>query len=337
MNNTLIANPGRAAEYRPPIHVLDLTPTVAEIRAEVMTALSGTQKTLPCKLFYDERGSRLFDEICNLPEYYTTRTELGIMREYAGEMASTIGPCPLIVEYGSGSSVKTRVLLDHLPDALAYVPIDISGKHLMNSVAALQHRYPDLSILPVCADYTRPIALPDIQQADSDRTVAYFPGSTIGNLDPAAAIAFLRSVRSTCGRDSRLLIGVDLKKDPSTIHAAYNDAAGVTAAFNLNILRRLNREIGSDFDLNLFCHYAFYNPRLGRVEMHLVSREQQHVFFPEGGSVYFEEGETIHTECCYKYTPQEFAELADAAGYCSEKVWLDDRHLFSVQFFKGAG
>ena len=182
------------------------------------------------------------------------------MREYAAEMASAIGPCPLIVEYGSGSSVKTRVLTRPPADADAYIPIDISGKHLMNSVAALQRRYPDLSILPVCADYTRPIALPDIDEADSARTVAYFPGSTIGNMDPAAALAFLRSVRATCGRDSRLLIGVDLKKDPSTIHAAYNDSAGVTAAFNLNILRRLNHEIGSDFELDSFCHYAFYNP-----------------------------------------------------------------------------
>jgi dimethylhistidine N-methyltransferase len=337
MNNTLIANPGRASEYRPPVHAVDLAPSVNEVRAEVMTTLSGPQKMLPCKLFYDEYGSRLFDEICNLPEYYTTRTELGIMRQYAMEIASAIRPCPLIVEYGSGSSVKTRVLLDHLPDAVAYVPIDISGKHLMNSVAALQRRYRYLLILPVCADYTRPIDLPDIDQADSVRTVAYFPGSTIGNLDPLAAVEFLESVRATCGRDSRLLIGVDLKKDPSTIHAAYNDSAGVTAAFNLNILRRLNREIGSNFELNSFCHYAFYNPWLGRVEMHLVSREQQQVFFRESGSVDFEEGETIHTESCYKYTLQEFADLAAAAGYRRERVWLDARNWFSVQLFEAAG
>lgn len=259
------------------------------------------------------------------------------MRQYVTEMASAIGPCPLIVEYGSGSSVKTRILLDHLPDAVAYVPIDISGKHLIYSATALQRRYRDLSILPVCADYTRPIALPYIDQADSARTAAYFPGSTIGNLDPAAAIAFLESVRATCGGDSRLLIGVDLKKDPSTIHAAYNDSAGVTAAFNLNILRRLNHEIGSDFELNSFCHYAFYNPCLSRVEMHLVSREHQEVFFPGGGSVYFDEGETIHTESCYKYTLQEFADLAAAAGYRSKRVWLDARNWFSVQFFEGAG
>ncbi len=337
MNNTLIANAGRASDYRPPVHALDLAPSATEVLAEVMAALSGHQKTLPCKLFYDERGSSLFDKICDLPEYYTTRTELGIMREYAAKIASAIGPCPLIVEYGSGSSVKTRILLDHLPDAVAYVPIDISGKHLINSAAALQRRYRDLSILPVCADYTRPIALPDIHQANSDRIVAYFPGSTIGNLDPAAAIAFLRSVRATCGRDSRLLIGVDLKKDPSTIHAAYNDSAGVTAAFNLNILRRLNHEVGSNFELNSFYHYAFYNPRLGRVEMHLVSKERQQVFFPGGGGVYFDEGETIHTECCYKYTLGDFAELAAAAGYRRERVWLDERNWFSVQLFEGIG
>jgi dimethylhistidine N-methyltransferase len=337
MNNTLIENTGRATDYWPPVQALDLAPTAKEVRAEVMATLSGPQKMLPCKLFYDEYGSRLFDQICKLPEYYTTRTELAIMREYAGEMASAIGPCPLLVEYGSGSSVKTRILIDQLPDADAYVPIDISGKHLLNSVAALQRRYPYLSILPVCADYTRPIALPDIDQADSARTVAYFPGSTIGNMDPAAAIAFLRSVRATCGQNSRLLIGVDLKKDPSTIHAAYNDSAGVTAAFNLNILRRLNHEIGSNFELDSFCHYAFYNPCLGRVEMHLVSREEQQVSLPEGGTVYFDEGETIHTESCYKYTLQEFVDLAAAAGYLSKRVWSDARNWFSVQFFEGAG
>jgi dimethylhistidine N-methyltransferase len=337
MNNTLIANAEPASEYQVPVDALDLAPSVNEMRAEVMTGLSCPKKTLPCKLFYDEYGSRLFDEICNLPEYYTTRTELQIMRQCAAEMASVIGPCPIIVEYGSGSSVKTRVLLDQLPDAAAYIPIDISGEHLMNSAAALQRRYRDLSILPICADYTRPIALPDIGEAASGRNVAYFPGSTIGNLDPEAAIPFLRSIRATCGGDSRLLIGVDLKKNPATIHAAYNDSAGVTAAFNLNILRRLNREIGSDFEADSFCHYAFYNPWLGRVEMHLVSKRQQQVLFPGGEGVYFEEGETIHTESCYKYTLQEFADLAAAAGYRRERVWLDARNWFSVQLFEGEG
>jgi dimethylhistidine N-methyltransferase len=336
MSNTLTANAVRVAGYFRPVEALDLAPSRDQIRAEAVIALSGPQKTLPCKLFYDERGSRLFDEICDLPEYYPTRTELKIMRDYAAEMAVAIGPRAIIVEYGSGSSVKTRVLLDHLPNASSYIPIDISGEHLLNAARDLQDTYPGLSILPVCADYTRPLALASIPKNAFKRTVAYFPGSTIGNLEPAAALAFLRSMRATCGRESRLLIGVDLKKDPSMIHAAYNDAAGVTAAFNLNVLRHLNREIGSDFELDAFCHYAFYDPRLGRVEMHLVSTEQQEVFFPGGGSIYFDEGETIHTESCYKYTLQEFADLAEIAGYRRVNVWLDDQGMFSVQLFEGA-
>jgi dimethylhistidine N-methyltransferase len=336
MSNILTATAEGVAYHGRTVKALDLAPSTNQVRAEAMIGLSGPQKTLPCKLFYDERGSKLFDGICELPEYYPTRTELGIMRDYSAEMALEIGPRSVVVEYGSGSSVKTRVLLDNLPDADAYVPIDISGEHLLNAARRLQDRYPDLSILPVCADYTQPLTLACVPKSDSSRTVAYFPGSTIGNMDPAAAIAFLRSIRATCGRDSRLLIGLDLKKDPATIHAAYNDAAGVTAAFNLNVLRRLNAECGCDFELDAFCHYAFYDPRLGRVEMHLVSTEQQEVFFPGGGSIYFDEGETIHTESCYKYTLQGFADLAAIAGYRRVNVWLDDQSMFSVQLFEGA-
>jgi len=336
MSNILTADDACAAERGRLLEPLDLAPSTDQVRAEAMNALSGAQKTLPCRLFYDERGSKLFDEICDLPEYYPTRTELGIMRDYAADMAAELGPRPVIVEYGSGSSVKTRVLLDELPNADAYIPIDISGEHLLNAARDLQDRYPALSVLPVCADYTRPLTLASIPKHDTSRNVAYFPGSTIGNMEPAAASAFLRSIRATCGRESRLLIGLDLKKEPSTIHAAYNDAAGVTAAFNLNVLRRLNSECGSNFELDAFCHYAFYNPTLGRVEMHLVSMERQHVSFPGGGSIYFEEGETIHTENCYKYTLQEFADLAAGVGYRCENVWLDEQNWFSVQLFKGA-
>ncbi|MDB6172149.1 MAG: methyltransferase [Chthoniobacteraceae bacterium] len=337
MNDALAVNAECAASYRTPMQALDLAPSADEVRAEVITAIAGPQKMLPSKLFYDEHGSGLFDKICELPEYYPTRTELGIMRDYATEIAFAIGPRALIVEYGSGSSIKTRILLDHLRDAVAYVPIDISGKYLVNSAAALQQRYPDLSIFPVCADYTRPLVLPDVDGTVSARIVAYFPGSTIGNLEPAAARAFLTSIRTTCGRESGLLIGVDLKKSPSTIHAAYNDAHGVTAAFNLNILRRLNHEIGSNFELDTFCHYAFYNPSLGRVEMHLVSEKQQHVFVPGIGNIRFDEGETIHTENCYKYTLQEFTNLAADAGYRRKRVWWDAQNWFSVQFFEGEG
>jgi len=335
MSNTLTKSPVYTAPYRSLTEALDLAPSTAQVRAEVMTALAGPQKTLPCKFLYDEHGSTLFDEICDLPEYYPTRTELKITRDYATEIAATIGARSAVVEYGSGSSVKTRVLLDHLADTFAYVPIDISREHLVNAARTLQYRYPDLSIFPVCADYTRPLVLPALSKAKSAQTVAYFPGSTIGNLEPVAALAFLRSIRATCGGNSRLLIGVDLKKDPSTIHAAYNDSAGVTAAFNLNVLRRLNHEIGSNFELDSFCHYAFYNPSLSRVEMHLVSLERQHVSFPGGESIRFEAGETIHTESCYKYTLQEFADLAAAAGYRRRHAWVDAQNWFSVQLFEG--
>jgi dimethylhistidine N-methyltransferase len=336
MSNVLTADAVSVAAQGRLLEPLDFAPSADEVRAEAMAGLSGRQKMLPCKLFYDERGSKLFDEICHLPEYYPTRTELRIMRDYAAEMAVEIGPRPLIVEYGSGSSVKTRVLLDQMPDAEAYIPIDISGEHLLNAARGLQDRYPALSVLPVCADYTRPLTLAHIPKNDSSRNVAYFPGSTIGNLEPAAAKAFLKAIRATCGRESRLLIGLDLKKDPATIHAAYNDAAGVTAAFNLNVLRRLNEECGADFELDSFCHYAFYNPTVGRVEMHLVSKGRQVVSFPGGESIYFEEGETIHTENCYKYTLQEFADLAAVVGYRRENVWLDEQNWFSVQLFAGA-
>lgn len=335
MSTTLKANAVRVASLARPMEALDLAPSTEQVRAEVTTGLSGSQKTLPCRLFYDARGSRLFDEICSLPEYYTARTELRIMRDFGAEMAGALGPRPLIVEYGSGNSVKTRVLLDHLRDAVAYIPIDISREHLLNAAGDLQERYPGLLVLPVCADYTQPLTLDALPKSDSSRNVAYFPGSTIGNLEPAAALDFLRSVRATCGRESRLLIGVDLKKDPVTIHAAYNDSAEITAAFNLNILERLNREIGADFDLDAFSHYAFYNPRLGRVEMHLVSLDQQQVSFPGSSDIYFDEGETIHTESCYKYTLQEFAGLAAVAGYHRDAVWTDAQDLFSVQLFVG--
>jgi dimethylhistidine N-methyltransferase len=316
-----------------PIKLLDFAPTGEDVRAEVIAGLGMAPKTLPCKLFYDQRGSQIFDAICELPEYYPTTTEMAIMREHGGEMAAAMGPRTLLVEYGSGSSLKTRVLLDHLPDPAGYVPIDISRNHLMHSSRALSAGYPHFPIRPVCADYTRPFWLPSFADESPVRTVAYFPGSTIGNFEPHQALAFLKSVRATCGPGSGLLIGVDLKKDPARLHAAYNDSAGVTAAFNLNILRRINRDIGSDFDLKEFAHYAFYNPMVGRMEMHLISRRAQCIDVGERLHVRFEDGESIHTENCYKYTVDSFAALAAAAGYRREDVWTDPRGWFSVQYF----
>ena len=314
------------------IKLLDFEPPADDVRAGVLAGLSGDRKTLPCKLFYDQHGSQLFDAICDLPEYYPTRTELAIMRDYADAMAGMIGPRALLVEYGSGSSRKTRVLLDKLPDLAGYVPIDISCSHLLHTAEGLSARYPELSIHPVCADYTRPFWLPSFEDAPPERVVAYFPGSTIGNFEPADALAFLKSVRMTCGRGSGLLIGVDLKKDPNRLHAAYNDAAGVTAKFNLNILRRINRDIGSDFDLAAFAHYAFYNPAEARMEMHLVSRQNQCINLGGGIKADFAEGESIHTENCHKYTMDTFAALATEAGYRREAFWADSRGWFSVQY-----
>jgi dimethylhistidine N-methyltransferase len=317
------------------ITLLDFEPAVDDVRAEVIAGLASARKTLPCKLFYDERGSQLFDEICRCREYYPTRTELAIMRRHGHEMAEVMGARTLLVEYGSGSSLKTRVLLDHLNRAAGYVPIDISRNYLMHAARALAASYPQIPIRPVCADYTRPFWLPSFDDESPARVVAYFPGSTIGNFEPEQALAFLKSVRTTCGRGSGLLIGVDLKKDPARLHSAYNDAAGVTAAFNLNILRRINHDTGSNFDESGFAHYAFYNPDLSRVEMHLISCRSQQVDLGAGQRFGFDQGESIHTESCHKYTLDTFAALAASAGYRRQAVWTDSLKWFSVQYFAG--
>jgi dimethylhistidine N-methyltransferase len=308
----------------------DNQPSRSIFRTEVFASLSRPRKALPCKYFYDERGSRLFDRICELEEYYPTRTELDITRERAQEIAEAIGPCCRLVEFGSGSSIKTRVLLDHLLEPAGYVPIDISGEHLLRSAAGLADCYPGLPINPVCADYTTDFQLP-LGEAESQRVVAYFPGSTIGNFEPHEAIEFLNRVRKLCGAGSGLLIGVDLKKDPRILHAAYNDAAGVTAEFNLNLLARINRDLRGDFILDGFAHYASYSPGAGRVEMHLVSLENQAARI-SGRRFQFDCGESIHTENCYKYTLEGFRKLAEKARYQVDRIWLDEMRLFSVQF-----
>ncbi|HVF11165.1 MAG TPA: L-histidine N(alpha)-methyltransferase, partial [Abditibacteriaceae bacterium] len=247
----------------------DFEPQADCFREEVLHGLQQPQKELPCKYFYDERGSHLFDQICRLEEYYPTRTELAIMQEHAGAMAQLLGRGCLLIEYGSGSSLKTRVLLDHLAAPAAYVPIDISRAHLMRSAGRLAAAYPGLKVLPVCADYTTDFTLPTCHRPIARKAV-YFPGSTIGNFDPTQAQNFLCHIAEICGVGGGLLIGIDLKKDACILEPAYNDARGVTAAFNLNLLRRINRELGADFQLDRFQHYAFYNEELGRIEMHLV-------------------------------------------------------------------
>jgi dimethylhistidine N-methyltransferase len=321
--------PGTAQWEPSPLRLHDHAPAPDDFRAEVVHGLRQAPRQIPCKFFYDRRGSELFDRICALPEYSLPRTEVGILRRPARDMAAALGDRCLLVEYGSGSSTKTRLLLDEVRDSAAYVPLDISRDHLMDAARRLAAAYPGLRVLPVCADYSRPFTLPKVEGAA--RTVVYFPGSTIGNFEPPDARAFLRSAAGRCGPGGGMLIGVDLKKDPAVLHAAYNDAAGVTAAFNLNILRRINRELGGTFDPVRFAHYAFYDPRLGRIEMHLVSREGQAASV--GGERFaFRDGETIFTESSYKYTLDEFRALAADGGWRVEQVWTDDRHWFSVQY-----
>ena len=313
-----------------PPALLDCAPGLATFRAEVLTGLQSFEKTLPCKYFYDRRGSQLFDRICDLPEYYPTRTEAGIMRDHAEEMAALFGPDCLLIEYGSGSSTKTRILLDHLPHLAGYVPMDISREHLYQTAAGLAAAYPHLDILPLCADYTADFDLPAARRPVRSRAV-YFPGSTIGNFHRDQAETFLRQIAEVCGSGGGLLIGVDLKKAPQVLEPAYNDAQGVTAAFNLNLLRRINAELGADFDLDQFGHYAFYNALAGRIEMHLMSLRPQTVHLGSA-AITFEEEETILTECSYKYSLPDFAALASAAGLAVRRVWTDPEQKFSVQY-----
>jgi dimethylhistidine N-methyltransferase len=325
-------SPTSAGNGTKPLDLLDFEPKTIDFYAEVVTGLRNAAKTLPCKFFYDERGSRLFDEICDLDEYYPTRTELGIMQDWITEISVLLGGGCRLVEYGSGSSLKTRVLLDNMSRLASYVPVDISRGHLQQSARQLARDYPHIPIQPICADYTTEFGLPLAGSADDVcRTIVYFPGSTIGNFLPSEAEAFLSRIKAQCGPAGGLLIGVDLKKEQYLLNDAYNDKRGVTANFNLNLLSRINRELGADFLLNSFSHRAFYNVFQGRIEMHLVSQTAQTVRV--GGEIFqFEAGETIHTECSYKYTVEEFRQLAGAAGFRVESVWTDPDDLFSVQY-----
>ena len=295
---------------------------------DVLHGLSQPHKTLPCKYFYDAQGSRLFDRICTLAEYYPTRTEHAILTERRHEIAALAGPEAALIELGSGSSVKVRILLDALDRPTAYVPIDISRAHLLAAAADLAADHPGLSVVPVCADYTKPFPLPD---AAAGRRLGFFPGSTIGNFDPVEAGRFLVGVAETLGPAAGLVIGVDLQKDRAVLEAAYDDAAGVTAAFNLNLLRRINRELAGDFDPDGFAHEARWNGAAGRIEMHLVSRTAQTARV--GDRVFaFRAGESIHTENSHKYTLDGFRALALAAGWRSVAAWTDDGGLFSVHY-----
>jgi len=314
------------------VHFHDLEPAPADMRAEVLAGLALPQKRIAPKFFYDAEGSRLFDAICELPEYYPTRTEIGILRRHGHEMAARLGREALLVELGSGSSLKIRVLLEALRPAV-YMPVDISREHLVRSAEALAEAFPGLAVHAVCADYSTPFELP-LSGHDHPRA-AFFPGSSVGNFETDDAARFLRRVADLIGRGGRLLIGVDLVKDRSVLEAAYNDAAGTTAAFNLNLLARINRELGADFDLDAFRHDAFFDAGRSRIEMHLISTRDQTVQVA-GQSFVFREGESIHTECSYKYRIDDFHALARRAGFESEQVWTDPDGLFSVHCLRAA-
>lgn len=294
----------------------------------LLDGLGRSPKELPSKYFYDNEGSHLFDQICALPEYYLTRTETALLRAHAGEMAELIGNDVDLVEFGAGSLKKIGILLDALESPRTYLPVDIAGDYLSSMAANLARRYPALSIKPVIADFTQPLKL----ATSSARRAGFFPGSTIGNFDCAEALAFLRRLAGLL-KGGGLLIGVDLVKDPAILHEAYNDSAGVTAAFNKNVLARANRELGADFALDAFAHYAPYVPERQRIEMHLVSMERQRVSVA-GQSIHFAEGETIRTEISQKYTLNGFRELAAEAGFTPRAVWCDPERFFSIHWLE---
>jgi dimethylhistidine N-methyltransferase len=308
------------------IRFYDLHPPIADFKQEVLTGLQTQPKALSPKFFYDKKGSVLFDKITELPEYYPTRAELDILQTHCDEMADLLGDDCLLVELGSGSSQKIRTLLQTVKPA-AYMPMDISKQHLLDAAQTLSQDYPELEIHATCADYSSDFDLP--YRPEHLSRAAFFPGSSIGNFDPQHAQALLERVANSLEKEGKLLVGVDLKKESDVLNAAYNDKQGVTAAFNLNLLDRINRELDGNFDLANFYHHAFYNETQGRVEMHLVSLAQQQVSVGKQ-DFEFSAGESIHTESSYKYSVSQFHQLAAKAGFKPVKSWTDEQHLFSV-------
>ncbi len=310
---------------------LDIEAAKSDFLRETIAGLSRTPRTLPYKFFYDERGARLFQKICELPEYYITRTELGILRLHGADMATALGGQIELIGLGTGAGTKTQILLEELNEPAVYIPIDISREQLQKSTARFREIFPGLEILPVCADYLEHFELP-LPRRPSSRSVVYFPGSTIGNFEPSAAAEFLRRLVDLCGEGGGLLIGVDLQKDRHIIEDAYNDSQGVTAEFNLNLLARANRDLGTDFDLDSWRHRAIYNSNEGRIEMYLISQINQTAHL-EGRQFHFAAGEKIVTEFSYKHTPEGFTELARTAGFDFVRMWTDDARLFGVFYF----
>ncbi|MBP1154886.1 L-histidine N(alpha)-methyltransferase [Paenibacillus sp. PvR098] len=313
------------------MEVIDYAPTADDFLSEVLFGFQKKQKELKPKFFYDEAGSLLFEQITGLSEYYVTRTELSILENYVFEMANMIGRDAALIEFGSGSSTKIKCLLNRLVDLSYYIPIDISHEILVQSADALLDDYTSLNVLPICADFTKTIVFPPL--SNMGKKVIFYPGSTIGNFEPHEAKAFLSQACSLLKKGDGLLIGVDLQKDPHILHQAYNDKQGVTAKFNLNVLNRINRELRANFQLDQFAHRAFYNDKLGRIEMHIESLEHQKVSIYEY-EFHFAEGETIHTENSYKYTIEGFQSMAEDCGFTPEKVWTDPNEWFSVHFLQ---
>lgn len=297
------------------------------LQMAALKGLSSKSKTLPAALFYDAIGARIFEEICKVPEYYPTRTEISILAQNAPTLASEVGSGAAIIEYESRSGEKVQYLLDHLDSPAAYIPVDVSHEQLMEVAAERSLQYPKLPILPICADYTEPFDFPLFP--NESRRIAFFPGSTIGNLHPNEAIAFLKQVRQTVKKEGKLILGVDRRKDPSILNAAYNDKAGHTAAFNLNILAHLNRDLKATFNLSHFRHIAFFNSHASRIEMHLESLISHQIMIA-GRSIDFEEGERIHTECSYKYDEENLTELAKASGFQIDVLFTDNREWFWI-------
>jgi dimethylhistidine N-methyltransferase len=324
-SNFPVAAPAKHAPHRRP---------QSAFATDVIEGLGAFPKRLPPKYFYDEAGSELFERITALPEYYPTRTELGILEHNAGAIAALFEADTALIEFGSGSSRKARILLGASPTLTAYVPVDISPEMLNGEAAALQRDFPKVSVLPLAADFTRPFKLP--AAAAARKGAGFFPGSTIGNFEPYEAGMFLRHAGRILGPGALLIVGVDLVKAPEILHAAYNDTVGVTAKFNLNLLRRINRELGGDFDLDAFEHHAFYNRERHRIEMHLASAKRQRVRVCDQ-VIDFRAGETIHTENSYKYSVESFGALARGTGWNPAVVWTDPNRYFSVHALKFGG
>jgi len=310
------------------MHFYDYHPDESRFREEVIQGLHRTPKAIPPKFFYDARGSRLFDAITRLPEYYPTRTEIGILQQSGSEIGRLAGAGCTLIELGSGSSTKVRLLLDALrPDI--YVPVDISRQHLKVSAQKLADAHPQIDVHAVCADYTQPLHLPE--HLPEERRIVFFPGSSIGNFEPDAALVLLKKVARLAGKGGALLIGVDLVKHPDILNAAYNDSSGITECFNLNLLHRINHELDADFNPAQFRHRAFYNQEDCRVEMHLASRQAQSVRI-NGDCFDFDRNESIHTENSYKYRIDSFGTMAHEAGFLTQRIWTDVEHLFSIHY-----